>query len=227
MVDATPTNTIGSGRELVFMTHGIASTRWLLTPLAWRLRQEGFTTRLYGYPSIWWSNRSHGKKLAKVLRRVAPEYDRVHLVVHSMGSIVTRCALEEQLPENLGRVVMIAPPNRGSHRATTLAWSHGWVVPTLLEIQDTHDSFVNRELGPLPEHADVGVLAASHDDVLYPEQTHVDGQSDHYTVTGWHTGVLWKRETARRTARFLREGRFADADQADTVQADSAQAATA
>ena len=178
------------------MTHGIASTRFLMAPLASRLRRAGFATRLYGYPSVWWSNRDHGKKLAARLRRIAPKYDRVHLVVHSMGSIVTRCALQEELPENLGRVVMIAPPNRGSHAATRLAcdsksrlWNnlivkpHRNLSPTLVELIDKPDSFVNR-LGPAPEDVEIGVLAASNDNVLHPHQPHLDGQADHRPVEG-------------------------------------------
>lgn len=219
----TATDDAPRGRELVFMTHGIASTRWLLWPLSRRLRQRGFATRLYGYPSVWWSNRSHGKKLAGVLRRLAPRFDRVHLVVHSMGGIVARCALEEPLPENFGRVVMIAPPNRGSHMATRLAcdsrswfWNQFVVRPhrlassTLVELVDTPDSFVNR-LGPAPPGIEIGVVAASHDNVLHPEQTHLDGEADHRVARGWHTGVLWTRQTAELTEQFLREGSFGEA----------------
>lgn len=195
------------GRELVVLAHGIASTRWVLTPLAKRLRKAGYETKLYGYPSVWWSNRSHGRKLAKVLRKIAVGYDHVHLVGHSMGGIVSRCALEEELPENFGRVVMIAPPNRGSHVATRRAWWQSWAVPTLLELKDTPESLVN-QMGPLPDGRQVGILAASKDSVLRPGQTELDGQADHHTVEGHHSGVLWTRETADLTRHFLQHGSF-------------------
>ncbi|TWU00079.1 Alpha/beta hydrolase family protein [Botrimarina colliarenosi] len=207
-------------RELVVLTHGIGSTRLFLAPLAARLHAAGFAVRLYGYPSPWWSNATFGKRFAALLRRVAPGYERVHLVVHSMGGIVTRCALREELPPNLGRVVQIAPPNRGSHMATRLAvdsghpvWDrlvvrpHRFLAPTLVELIDAPDSFVNR-LGPVPPGIELGILAASRDRVLYPEQTHLEGARDHQTVEGWHTGILWKRETAELVARFLRTGAF-------------------
>lgn len=199
-------------QELVLLTHGIASARWFLWPLARRLRKAGFQTQLHGYPSLWWSNRSHGRKLAEVLRRAAPHYDRVHLVVHSMGSIVTRCALEEDLPTNFGRVVMIAPPNGGSGVATKLVPLLGWLSPTLVELQDTPDSFVN-QLGPLPADTETGIIAAERDGKVRLEQTHVTGQTDHCTTSGWHTDVLWTRETARLTTRFLQEGRFSPEQQ--------------
>ncbi len=198
---------VDPNRELVVLAHGIASTRWVLTPLSKRLRKAGYQTKLYGYPSVWWSNRSHGRKLAKVLRKLAVGYDRVHLVGHSMGGIVSRCALEEELPENFGRVVMIAPPNRGSHVATRRAWWQSWAVPTLLELMDTPESLVN-QMGPLPEGREVGILAASKDSVLRPGQTELEGQTDHRTVEGHHSGVLWTRETADLTHHFLKHGSF-------------------
>ncbi|MEQ8849341.1 hypothetical protein [Botrimarina sp.] len=209
-------------RELVVMTHGIASTRFFLTPLATRLVRAGYAVRLHGYPSLWWSNRDFGRSFAALLRRLGPKYEKVHLVVHSMGGIVARCALKEELPDNFGRVVQIAPPNRGSHVATRLAvdspsaaWNHlvvrphRFVAPTLQELTDLPDSFVNC-LGPPPPGVEIGVIAASHDNVLHPGQTHLDGQADHVTVSGWHTGILWKRETADMVVRFLRDGGFGD-----------------
>lgn len=218
-----------AGRELVVMTHGIASTRLLLIPMAARLRRAGFATRLHGYPSIWWSNRNFGRRMAALLRRLAPRYDRIHLLGHSMGGIVARCALEEELPPNFGRVVQIAPPNRGSHMATrlTIDAEEGWaprvwnqlvvrphrdLSPTLCELRDTPDSFVN-QLGPVPKGIEVGVLAATYDNVLHPEQTHLDGQVDHHTLDSWHTGILWRRETAELTARFLKTGSFSPSDE--------------
>ncbi|MEM6329766.1 MAG: hypothetical protein AAF790_05910 [Planctomycetota bacterium] len=194
--------------ELVVLTHGIASTRWVMLPLAWRMRRRGYRVRLLGYYSLTGSNRRLGRWLAKNVRRLdaTGKYSRIHLVVHSMGSIVTRCALEEEMPASLGRVVMLGPPNGGSHMATFLQRVY-WFSGPLMELRDQPDSFVNR-LPPAPAGVDIGVLAAKHDNVIALERTHLPGQADHRVVNTWHTGVLWRRETADLAANFLQHGRF-------------------
>ncbi|QDU86745.1 Alpha/beta hydrolase family protein [Pirellulimonas nuda] len=198
-----------ASRELVVMVHGIASWRFVFAVMNARLRAAGFATRMWGYPSILWSNQHHGASLARLLRRRAAtgKYDKIHLVVHSMGSIVARCALQEELPEQLGRIVMIGPPNQGSHVASRLAPIYGWLAPTLVELCDVEGSFV-RTLGSPPEHVEIGVVAAQRDRVVPLLNTHLAGMRDHIVLPGLHTSSLWRRETAEQVVHFLREGRF-------------------
>jgi len=125
-----------------------------------------------------------------------------------MGSIVARCALQNSLPHNLGRVVLLCPPNGGSHVATRLAPLYSWICRAVTELGDRADSFVNR-LPPAPDEVDIGVLAAARDRVIHLDRTHLSGQRDHHVIQSWHTGVLWRPETADHITSFLRTGRFA------------------
>ncbi len=196
-------------RELAVLVHGIGSTRWLLWPLARRLERMGYATRLWSYLTFLGSNRQKGRQLAAELHRLADSgrYARIHVVAHSMGSIVTRCAFGEELPEQLGRVVMIGPPNQGSHMATRLTKLYGRLSPTLAELQDTPDSFVN-QLPGVPERFEVGVLAPRGDRMIHLSNTHVVGERDHQQIDGWHTSALWKPQCAEQVACFLQTGRF-------------------
>lgn len=210
-----PTAATARQPELVVLIHGIGSTRWLLWPLARRLRRAGFATQLWSYFSLRGSNRQIGGRLAAEVRRLAAsgDYSRVHIAAHSMGGIATRCALEElkrseDLPPHLlGRIVMVGTPNRGSHTATRLTRLGGLLSPTLYELRDTPDSFVNNLPAP-PSDVEIGVIATRRDRVVALDATHLDGQRDHCEVEGMHTAALWTPECARQVEHFLRNGAF-------------------
>lgn len=196
-------------RDLVVLTHGIASSKWLLAPLAARLRSRGFDTRLHGYYTLRGSNARLGEQFATRLYELAAQYPgrTIHLVAHSMGSIVTRCALLSGVPHELGRIVMIAPPNRGSPAARKLSPIYGWFATTLPELSDEPDSFVNRLPTSTGGHT-VGVLAAGRDNVVQGGSTLLDDQADHKTLNSLHTSILWRKRTADLVATFLESGRF-------------------
>ncbi len=197
-------------KEIVVLTHGIFSSKWLIAPLARRLRHAGYDTRLWGYFTLRGSNRDIGKRFADYLAKLASENPgrSVHVVAHSMGCIVSRCALLAGVPANIGRIVMLAPPNRGSHVARQLLPIYGWFCSTLRELSDDPASFVNM----LPREIvgrEVGVIAVTRDNVVRLESTYLDNHRDHAVVNTWHTGVLWLAETAEYVDSFLQTGQFA------------------
>ncbi len=196
-------------RDLVVLTHGLASTKWLLVPLASRLRRRGFDTHLHGYFTLRGSNRDLGAQFSRRLHALADRHPgrTIHVVAHSMGSIVTRCALQSGVPENLDRIVMIGPPNRGSHVARKLTPVYGWFTTTLVELSDLPDSFVNRLPRTVGER-EVGIVAAGRDNVVRAESTLLDDHADHVTLNSLHTSILWRQQTADHVAQFLRTGRF-------------------
>jgi triacylglycerol lipase len=200
-------------RDIVILTHGIFSSSWLVRPLARRLARRGFDTRLWSYFTLRGSNRDIGQRWAAYVHQLAEQHPgrTIHLVVHSMGSIVTRCAIAAGLPASVGRIVMIAPPNRGSHVARFLVPIYGWFVSTLKELSDAPDSFVNR-LPRVIEGHEIGIIAVTHDRVVQLASTHLDNHRDHVVLDSWHTGVLWREDTADCVERFLRTGRFLPAD---------------
>ena len=193
--------------DTVVLVHGLAANSLIMAPLERSLSGYFRTVVNWGYNSLWSPIEQHGKELATVLKRLDEEaLGPVHLVTHSMGGIISRLALGEYQPRRLGRFVMIAPPNRGSHVASWLAPYLGRICPPLVQLADLEDSFVCTL--PNPKVTDLGIIAADMDYLVCERSTRLGCETDHITLPGLHSSLLWKTETARQVTHFLQNGRF-------------------
>ena len=194
--------------ECVVLTHGFMANRWMLALLASRLRARGWSTRNWGYPSLRPSVLEHAGRFADLLTELDadPGISRLHLVTHSMGSIIGRAALARVRPRKLGRFVMLAPPNRGSFVATATAGLVGGVLRPVSELSTRADSLVNTLAEPIG--IEVGVIAAGWDQLVSLESTRLTMPHGHVTLGCMHSALLFRREAADLTASFLTAGRF-------------------
>lgn len=194
--------------EVVFILHGLGANRLVMSLLAIRMRRRGYHVVNWGYGSTRRTVESHAERLCADLARYDydPPVERIHLVVHSMGSIVARQALLTCSPAKLGRVVMLAPPNRGSRVATLAAPYVGGLCAAVRQLATHDDSFVCR-LGP-PVGVEFGVIGATYDIMVAEPSTHLDGEADHIVFPCMHTSLVFRRDVADQVAHFLAEGKF-------------------
>lgn len=200
----------GLSSEVVLLLHGLCGHRLVMWPLAKRLRGAGYRTINWGYRSLTKDIESHAERLLETIQQVAGDSatSKIHIVAHSLGSIITRQALTAGYPSKVGRVVMIGPPNHGSHAATRAARIFGGLSKTLCQIADGADSWVNQMDGSLARRVQVGVIVAGGDLVVARPSTGLAGVQDTTEIPGMHSGILFKSETAQATLQFLRQGKF-------------------
>jgi len=191
----------------VVLLHGVARTPRSLRKMERALQDEGFATLNLGYPSRKYPLEMLADRLHDAIAPFAESADALHFVTHSMGGLLARLYLAKHRPDRLQRVVMLAPPNRGSETARLLAPYLTWMLRPLPELSCSHDSYVCRL--PTPKGVDFGIIAASHDTRVTIEQTQLEGQTDHTVVPGGHTFIMNRADVCRQTACFLKEGRFA------------------
>jgi alpha-beta hydrolase superfamily lysophospholipase len=195
-------------RECIVLVHGFLANKYMLSLLARRLRRHGYLTDAWGYWNMRCSLLVHAERFARELAVLDadPRIERVHVVGHSMGGIIGRAALDRSRPTKLGRFVMLAPPNRGSFVATATQSTFGRLLKPVAELATDPDSLVNRL--PMPAGVEVGVIAAAHDALVTEASTHPDAPHAHVTLPTWHTGLLFRPETADLVAAFLATGSF-------------------
>jgi pimeloyl-ACP methyl ester carboxylesterase len=195
----------------VVLLHGLAANSWWMTLLATRLRQQGYRALNWGYPSVRCSLQELIPKLAERFQRLQEKLpaDRpLHIVGHSMGSILSRGILSQiELPA-LRRLVMLSPPNAGSHVATRIGARLRWLTPLFEELADHDASLVNRLPRAFTSEVQVGVIAAAWDYVVRESSTHLEGETDHIVLPSRHSGLVLRRPAAEQIVHFLKHGRF-------------------
>jgi alpha-beta hydrolase superfamily lysophospholipase len=209
-------------REAVVLLHGLGRSPYSMRSLATRLEAAGYAVHNVGYPSTRFPPDQLVARLAREVELCGREAARVHFVGHSLGGILVRAYLAEQRPANLGRLVMLAPPNHGSELADLFSRSRalrrvlGPVAPLL---GTGAASFPNRL--PAPDF-EVGVIAGTrslnplgtllirgpHDGTVSLRSARLDGMADFATVASSHPFIMQSPRVAALVVAFLRGGRF-------------------
>ena len=194
--------------ELVVLVHGLGPGRLPMWPLARRLAQTGYKTLNWYYPCLRRTIEAHGRRLQEQLELLDsnPANQRLHVVTYSMGSIVARVALGMGRPSKLGRIVMLAPPNRGSHWASLVGPAIRWCVGTVDQLAARPGSFVN--LLAEPEGLEIGIIAARYDLLVHQASSKLSTARDRIVLPGIHTFLPMRRDTAEQTRHFLTHGVF-------------------
>ncbi len=192
--------------ETVVVLHGLIRSAKAMHKLARRLAAQGYRVEVWDYPSTRKTIVEHGDWLDPKVRALEEDTNvtRIHFVTHSLGGIITRQLLMKRIPEKMGRVVMIAPPNKGSASARHWSWL-GW--RPLDGLSDVPESYVNR-MPPPPTGVEIGVIAGKSDAKVPVASTHLAGEADHVVVPGFHSFIMNRKNVFEHVASFLATGKF-------------------
>lgn len=196
----------GAIEDLVVLVHGFSAASLVMWPLAQRLQKDGFRVRQWSYVTLFAKIELHASRLRAFLQADLKDEPRIHLVAHSMGCIVVRASLNELELKNLGRVVLLAPPNRGSPVAGFVSRFLGRILVPTRELASHPASFVHR----LPDsmNTEIGIIAAKYDMLIPVKNTDLPSQSKHEVVPGTHSSILFSPSAWDKVSRFLRTGEF-------------------
>lgn len=194
-------------KPTVILVHGFGSKQLWMKLIGLRLRRTGYDTRSWGYSSLYGGIQRHANRLSAYLRDVvARETGPFHIVAHSMGSIIVRRALASEVPHDLGRVILLAPPNHGVPIARIASPFFSWICPAIGELSDSPGSTVNQIL-PAP-NVQFGIIEAKYDILVPRQSTHLDGQADHLSLIATHNSLLFQKRVASAIDSFIRTGQL-------------------
>ena len=215
--------TDNTGADKVVLLHGLGRSEMAMLLMESALTEAGFDVHSIGYPST-------DETPEALLEIVSAEIDgccsgrpeTVHFVGHSLGGLLIRAYLGRHRPENLGRVVLLGAPNKGSELAdrdesvpdTILAMAG----PTAKALRTGPDGFPASL--PAPDYP-VGVIAGTRDNavsnqwlpvpndgMVSVDSARLEGMTDFIAFDVSHWELRSEPDVTVQVAAFLLHGRF-------------------
>ncbi len=188
------------------------------------LNHKGYHTLNPGYAS-------RSASIEQLGRAVIPEAvdacrssnaGTIHFVTHSMGAILVRWYLKHHPMADLGRVVMLSPPNQGSElvdRLKQFTFFH-WLNGPAGQQLGTDSKSLPQRLGPVDYEAGIitgdrsvnpmlsRLLPGKNDGKVSVERTKVEGMTDFKVLHLPHPLIMYSPTVFQQIHSFLSQGRF-------------------
>ena len=210
--------------ECVILLHGLARTSKSMIPLRDYLQAHHYVVVNVDYPS-------REFPIATLTEKAIPpalascrqqSSNGIHFVTHSLGGILVRQYLSQQEIPELKRVVMLAPPNKGSQVVDRLKnlppfdWLNG---PAGNELGTDSASIpnnlgaVNFELGVIAGTTSINLILSLYlpnpdDGKVSVENTKIDGMRDFISLPVSHPYIMKDENIMEQTLHFLQQGTF-------------------
>ena len=212
-------------QETVVLLHGILRSRTDMLLLERALKKVGYLPINLRYPSRTMSLEDLTDFVAEAIENhenYNPEQP-VNFVTHSMGGLITRYYLATHRPDNLGKVVMLSPPNTGSEFADffddhkifgeTFRKVFGPAGPQLRVTHEHITGDIDYPLGIIAGSASINplapwVLEGVHDGIVPVERTKIDGMTDHIVLKATHSFMMFNPNVIRQVVEFLNNTKF-------------------
>ena len=210
------------GEDCVVFLHGLARTSASMEKAAATFKNSGYAIVNVDYPSRFFPIEKLAPLAIEAGLEKCPAESVVHFVTHSLGGILVRYYLQQNDISNLGRVLMFAPPNKGSEVVDSLRHFPGFGAingPAGYQLGTGEDS-IPLMLGPVDY--EVGVIAGTRtfnpilsqylknpdDGKISVENTKVTGMTDFLVVPHSHPFIMKSSDAIEQAFSFIETGQF-------------------
>ncbi|HSQ98120.1 MAG TPA: alpha/beta fold hydrolase [Rickettsiales bacterium] len=217
-----------ANNDYVVLIHGLARTSKSMEKMGKFLSQNGYEVVNINYPS----HKQTIEEFSNIVNSDIQKYctdktKKINFVTHSMGSIILRYYLKNNKLKNLGRVVMLAPPNHGTEIVDFLGYNKifGWLFkalqgPAAMQLSTDPKTSLPIQLGKAD--FEVGIIIGNkhkgkilsylikgeNDGRVSIESSKLEGMKEHIVISGGHRFLPDNKEAIQKTLKFLQTGSF-------------------
>jgi len=212
-----------ASRDMVVLLHGLGRTAKSMNYMQERLSEAGYHVFNYDYESRKNEIDSLVDDFQKYLDSCcSAKKSDLHFVTHSLGGILVRALIAGERPENLGRVVMLSPPNKGSETVDLLKdypLFEKILGPASMQLGTGPESYPNRlgpadfELGIITGDRTIDpvsslIIPGVDDGKVAVENTKLEGMADFLVINVSHAYIMENPEVVDEVIHFLQNGQF-------------------
>jgi len=210
--------------ECVVLLHGLARSSASLSKMGNYLKRAGYRVVNRDYSSRKLPIEKLADQTVSHAVQTCDEHKakKIHFVSHSMGGILIRYYLSQHQLVNLGHIVMLSPPNKGSEVVDKLRNVPGFYAingPAGMQLGTDKNSLPN-QLQPVDYP--VGIITGNKSinlilSLLIPgiddgkvsvENARLDGMTDFLVVEHTHPMIMRSDDVIRQTEFFLKHRQF-------------------
>lgn len=227
--------------KVVILLHGLVRSHASMLNLSDHLRKNGYQTVNFQYASSRSNISNHARALENIVAQLGDDVTEINFVGHSLGNLVVRHYLNNtrdpvtgaEGDPRIGRMVMLGPPNQGSHMARLMKYSMIFNVVT--GPSGTQLSSTWEELEPLLAQPkfEFGIIAGGQEEgaalsnyllngpddfTVSVEETRLEGAADFVVRPMLHGSMMSQPETLDLTLNFLQHGYFTTSEERKPIQ---------
>jgi pimeloyl-ACP methyl ester carboxylesterase len=185
-------------------------------------RKYQYRAHLFSYPSIRGTLNENSRLLANFI--AVQEFDKVHLIGHSLGGVVALRMLALKPDAPVHRIVCLGSPLCGSRVASHLNQVNwGKVILGKSVTDSAFDEVGNQWAREVCVSHDIGVIAGTvplgigrfvtsfdedNDGIIAVSETRLPGMKDHLCLPVNHEGLIISHKVIDQAATFLKCGQF-------------------
>jgi triacylglycerol esterase/lipase EstA (alpha/beta hydrolase family) len=198
--------------QAVVLVHGLWMNRWTLSPIANYLKSKGYHTYRFGYTTTRKPFDFNMQKLQAFVN--SRNQHTVHLVVHSMGGILSMRSLPKI--RKSGKLIMLGSPINGSQAAKAMGkkkWT-SWMLKYAqepLENGVVEPKVFRNSMMIAGISSFIGIsrivtrLPKPNDGTIAVEETQADWINKHTTENTNHFRMLFHKKIKQTIYNFLKE----------------------
>lgn len=215
-------SSIAHAEECVVLLHGLIRSSSSMQKMEAALQEKGYRVVNQNYAST--ENNIAVLAQGTITKALThcKNTERVNFVTHSLGGILVRYYSKHNSIKNLGRVVMLGPPNQGSEVVDKLGgwrlfqWLNGPAGSELgTAVTDMPKLLgdVNFDLGVVAGDSSINlllsrILPGPDDGKVTVKNTKIGGMNDHIVMPVTHPFIMKNKKVIQQTIFFLKNGFF-------------------